>query len=53
MLIIEPADPTALGPRTLLEASHRLMIDTFPADDIYALDIADLQGADIRFFAAR
>ncbi|EAP75918.1 GNAT family N-acetyltransferase [Roseovarius nubinhibens] len=53
MLIIEPADPAALGPRALLEASHRLMIDTFPADDIYALDIADLQGADIRFFAAR
>lgn len=53
MLIIEPADPTADGPRTLLEASHRLMIETFPVEDIYALDIAELLADDIRFFAAR
>ncbi|QYX55802.1 GNAT family N-acetyltransferase [Roseovarius sp. SCSIO 43702] len=53
MLIVEPADPLAPGPRALLEASHALMAETFPPGDIYALDLADLTGPDIRFFTAR
>src|SRR6056297_67941 len=53
MLIIEEADPCAPGPRALLEASHALMQASFPADDIYALNLADLSRPGIHFFSAR
>ncbi|MEI4194505.1 GNAT family N-acetyltransferase [Roseovarius sp. E0-M6] len=53
MLIIEDADPCAPGPRALLEASHALMQASFPADDIYALNLAELSRPGIHFFSAR
>lgn len=53
MLVVEPADPRAPGPRALLQASHALMQDRFPPEDIYALDIEDLCTPDIHFFAGR
>lgn len=53
MLIIEAADPSAPGPRALLEQSQALMQATFPADDIYALDISALSGPGVHFFVAR
>lgn len=53
MLVVEPADPRSPGPRALLQASHALMQDMFPPEDIYALDIEDLCTPDIHFFAAR
>lgn len=53
MLIVEPADPRAPGPRALLAASHALMLATFPPDDNYFLDIEQLCAENIHFFAAR
>lgn len=53
MLVVEPADPRADGPRALLQASHVLMIETYQPEDIYALDIEELCTPDIHFFAAR
>ncbi|MEM7075174.1 MAG: GNAT family N-acetyltransferase [Pseudomonadota bacterium] len=53
MLTIEPADPRDTGPRTLLEASHALMRDTFPPEENYFLELDALCGPDIRFFSAR
>ena len=53
MLIVESADPRAPGPRALLEASHALMLETFPAEDNYSLDIDELCAPGIHFFAAR
>lgn len=53
MLIVEPADPTAPGPRALLEESHALMRTLFPPEDNYFLDLEELRAPGIRFFAAR
>lgn len=52
-LIIAPGDPREPQTRALLEESHVLMNALFPAEDIYALQIEDLLGDDIRFFIAR
>lgn len=53
MLIVEPGDPRAPGPRALLEASHALMHALFPAEDCYGLSIDDLCSEDVAFFTAR
>lgn len=53
MLVIEPADPRAPGPRALLNASHALMQKLFSPEDNYYLEIDALCTADIHFFAAR
>ena len=53
MLLVEPADPRAPGPKALLEASHALMQDLFSPEDNYALDIEALCAPDIHFFSAR
>lgn len=53
MLIVEPADPLAPGPRALLGESHTLMQALFPTEDNYQLDLEALRAPDIRFFAAR
>ena len=53
MLVIEPADPRAPGPRALLEASHALMQELFSPEDNYYLGIDELCTSDIHFFAAR
>ncbi|MGK7752620.1 MULTISPECIES: GNAT family N-acetyltransferase [unclassified Roseovarius] len=53
MLIVEIANPSSPGPRALLEQSHALMRELFPPEDNYALDIEELRGPDIRFYAAR
>lgn len=53
MLIIESADPGAPGPRSLLEASHRLMEELFPPEDNHYLSIDALREPNIHFFAAR
>ncbi|MEM1374227.1 MAG: GNAT family N-acetyltransferase [Pseudomonadota bacterium] len=53
MLIIEEVDPSAAGPRALLEASHALMAELFPAEDNHVLSLAELKGPNIHFFHAR
>lgn len=53
MIIVEAADPRAPGPRALLEASHALMLATFPPEENYFLDIDELCAPGIHFFAAR
>lgn len=53
MLVIEPADPRAPGPRALLSQSHALLQRLFAPEDNYFLDIEALCGDDICFFAAR
>ncbi|SLN59805.1 putative N-acetyltransferase YsnE [Roseovarius litorisediminis] len=53
MLVVEKADPHAAQATALLRASHALMDELFPADDIYALSIDDLCAPDIHFFVAR
>ncbi|MCZ7675241.1 MAG: GNAT family N-acetyltransferase [Roseovarius sp.] len=53
MLIVEPADPRAPGPRALIEAGHALMQEMFPPEDNHFLDIDALAAPDIRLFAAR
>lgn len=53
MLLIEPADPHAPGPRALLLSSHALMQDLYPPEENYALEIDALCAPDIHFFAAR
>lgn len=53
MITISLGDPRDPEATRLLEASHALMQDLFPADDIYALDITELCAPDIRFFVAR
>ena len=53
MLIVEPADPLAPGPRSILEASHAMMRRMFEPEENYFLDFEALRGPDIRFFAAR
>lgn len=53
MLIVEPGDPRAPGPRALLEASHALMHRLFPAGECYGLPIDDLCREDVAFFTAR
>ncbi|WP_299849024.1 GNAT family N-acetyltransferase [uncultured Roseovarius sp.] len=53
MLLIEPADPRAPGPRALLTSSHALMLDLYPPEENYALEIDALCAPDIHFFAAR
>ena len=52
MLVVAPADPTAPGPRPLLEQSHALMRSMFAPDECHFLDLDALRGADIRFLAA-
>ena len=53
MLIVEPGDPRDPAASALLQASHALMAELFPAEDNHALDIEDLCTPDIRFFIAR
>ncbi|QFT94552.1 putative N-acetyltransferase YsnE [Roseovarius sp. THAF9] len=53
MLIVEIAKPSSPGPRALLEQSHAMMRDLFPPEDNYFLDLEELCGPDIRFYAAR
>ena len=53
MLIVEPANPRASGPRALLEASHALMREMFSEEENYFLEIDELCTPDILFFAAR
>lgn len=53
MLIVEPGDPRAPDAEVLLRSSHALMLELFPAEDNYALDIDALTAPDIRFFIAR
>lgn len=53
MLIVERGDPRKEEARALLTSSHALMLDLFPAEDNYALDIDELCTPDIRFFIAR
>lgn len=53
MLIVDIANPASPGPRALLEDSHAMMRALFPAEDNYFLDIDELRGPDIRFYAAR
>lgn len=53
MLIVEAADPSAPGPRALLEASHQLMTELFDDEDNHFLSIDALRAPDIHFFAAR
>jgi len=53
MLIIAPADPRDPDATALLQASHTLMQELFPAEDNYALEIDELLAPDIRFFTAR
>jgi len=53
MLIVEPADPLAPGPRALIEASHAMMRDMFPPEENHFLEVGALAAPDIRFFAAR
>lgn len=53
MLIVEIAKPSSPGPRALLEQSHSMMRDLFPPEDNYFLDLEELRGPDIRFYAAR
>ena len=53
MLIIEEANPTAPGPRSLLEASHRLMEELFPPEDNHYLAVEALMGPGMHFFQAR
>lgn len=53
MLIVEIAKPSSPGPRALLEQSHAMMRDLFPPEDNYFLDLEELRGPDIRFYAAR
>lgn len=53
MIIVERTDPAGQGPRGLLEQSHALMRALFPPEDNYFLDIEELRGDDVRFFAAR
>ncbi len=53
MLIVEPADPRSPGPSALIQSSHALMLDLYPPEDNFALDIDALCAPDIYFFAAR
>ncbi|MEQ9258315.1 MAG: GNAT family N-acetyltransferase [Roseovarius sp.] len=53
MLIVEPADPLAQGPKALLEASHALMREMFEPEENYFLDFEALRAPEIHFFAAR
>ena len=53
MLIISPGDPRDPQAKALLESSHALMLELFPAEDNYALEIEDLLAPEIRFFVAR
>ena len=53
MLVVEKADPHTAQATALLRASHALMDELFPADDIYALSIDDLCAPGIQFFVAR
>lgn len=53
MLVVEPADPLAPGPRALLEASHAMMREMFEPEENYFLDFEALRAENIRFFAAR
>ena len=53
MLVITHGDPRDPQAQALLHSSHALMLDLFPAEDNYALEIDDLLTPDIRFFIAR
>ncbi len=53
MLIIEEADPRAPHVRALLEQSHALMIDLFPPEDNYFLEIDALCAPEVHFIIAR
>lgn len=52
-LIVEPGDPTAVGPAALLRASHALMNSLFPPEDNHYLSLEALESPDIAFFIAR
>ncbi len=53
MLVVEPGDPHAPDATALLTASHALMLDLFPPEDNYALEIDALTAPDIHFYIAR
>jgi putative acetyltransferase len=53
VLIISHGDPRDPQAQALLHSSHALMLDLFPAEDNYSLEIDDLLTPDIRFFIAR
>ncbi len=53
MVIIEPSNPMADGPKALLDASHALMHTLYPPESNYALEIKELCASDVHFFAAR
>ncbi|WP_375688907.1 GNAT family N-acetyltransferase [Pseudooceanicola sp. LIPI14-2-Ac024] len=53
MIQILPASPLDPDCLRLLQMSHALMGDLFPAESNHMLDPAALTGDDIRFFAAR
>ena len=52
-LIVEPGDPTAPGPATLLRESHALMERMFPPEDNHYLSPDALKSPEIAFFVAR
>lgn len=53
MLIVELSDPRAPGPKALLLSSHALMLELYPPEENYALEIDELCAPDIHFFVAR
>ncbi|WP_371225534.1 GNAT family N-acetyltransferase [Roseovarius sp. 2305UL8-3] len=53
MLIVENGDPHAPDVTALLTASHALMLELFPPEDNYALEIEALTAPDIHFYVAR
>ncbi len=53
MLIIENGDPHAPDVTALLRSSHTLMLELFPPEDNYALEIDALTAPDIHFYVAR
>ncbi len=52
MITVRPADPRNPDCMALLQSSHALMQELFPAESNHFLSIDELTGPDIRFFAA-
>lgn len=52
MIEVAPASPRDPGAQALLEASHALMQRLFAPEDNHFLSLDELEGDDIRFFAA-
>ena len=53
MIDVGPASPRDPGAQALLEQSHALMRRLFSPEDNHFLSLDELEGDDIRFFAAR